>query len=134
MAEGTSTKSYDKTYEKAVFELLKKNWDYKNNRLNNVEIVNMETDRLRAEASEDNKKKSVNSSWFYSNVVPRVLKTIMDEFEVIQNIIDGVSGLNMELQRVKRLAAYVDALHKTLTMVQQLEDINSKGMASEKQQ
>ena len=26
------------------------------------------------------------------------------------------------------------ALHKTLTMVQQLEDINSKGMASEKQQ
>ena len=24
MAEGTSTKSYDKTYEKAVFELLKK--------------------------------------------------------------------------------------------------------------
>ena len=49
----------------------------------------METDRLRAEAAlqaeaaEDNKKKSVNSSWFYSNVAPRVLKTIMDELEVI---------------------------------------------------
>ena len=70
MAEGTSTKSYNETYEKAVFELLKKNWDYKNNRLNNSDIVNMETDRLRAEAAlqaeaaEDNKKKSVNSSWF----------------------------------------------------------------------
>ena len=134
MAEGTSTKSYDETYEKAVFELLKKNWDYKNNRLNNSDIVNMETDRLRAEAAEDNKKKSVNSSWFYSNVAPRVLKTIMDEFEVIQNMIDGASGLSMEIQSAKHLAAYVDAVHKTLTMVQQLEDINSKGMASEKQQ
>ena len=119
---------------------MKKNWDYKNNRLNNRDIVNMETDRLRAEAAlwaeaaEDNKKKSVNSSWFYSNVAPRVLKTIMDEFEVIQNMIDGVSGLSTEIQHVKHLAAYVDALHKTLTMVQQLEDINSKGMASEKQQ
>ena len=140
MAEGTSTKSYDETYKKAVFELLKKNWDYKNNRLNNSDIVDMETDRLQAEAAlwaeaaEDNKKKSVNSSWFYSNVAPRVLKTIMDEFEVIQNMIDGASGLSMEIQSVKHLAAYVDALHKTLTMVQQLEDINSKGMASEKQQ
>ena len=45
MAEGTSTKSYDETYKKAVFELLKKNWDYKNNRLNNSDIVDMETDR-----------------------------------------------------------------------------------------
>ena len=71
MAEGTSTKSYDKTYKKAVFELLKKNWDYKNNRLNNSDIVDMETDRLWAEAAEDNKKKSVNSSWFHSNVAPR---------------------------------------------------------------
>ena len=43
MAEGTSTKSYDETYKKAVFELLKKNWDYKNNRLNNSDIVDMET-------------------------------------------------------------------------------------------
>ena len=100
----------------------------------------METDRLQAEAAlwaeaaEDNKKKSVNSCWFYSNVAPRVLNTIMDEFEVIQNMIDGMSGLSMEIQSVKHLAAYVDALHKTLTMVQQLEDINSKGMASEKQQ
>ena len=51
MAEGTSTKSYDKTYEKAVFELMKKNWDYKNNRLNSRDIVNMETDRLWAEAA-----------------------------------------------------------------------------------
>ena len=134
MAEGTSTKSYDETYKKAVFELLKKNWDYKNNRLNNSDIVDMETDRLRAEAAEDNKKKSVNSGWFYSNVAPRVLKTIMDEFEVIQNMIDGMSGLSAEIQSVQHLAAYVDALHKTLTMVQQLEDINSKGMASEKQQ
>ena len=134
MAEGTSTKLYDNTYEKAVFELLKRNWDYKNNRLNNSDIVNMETDRLWAEAAEDNKKKSVNSSWFYSNVAPRVLKTIMDEFEVIQNMNDGASGLSTEIQSVKHLAAYVDALHKTLTMVQQLEDINSKGMASEKQQ
>ena len=139
MAEGTSTKSYDETYKKAVFELLKKNWDYKNNKLNNRDIVDMETDRLwaeaalRAKAAEDNKKKSVNSSWFYSNVAPRVLKTIMDEFEVIQNMIDGASGLSTEIQSVKHLAAYVDALHKTLTMVQQLEDINSKGMASEKQ-
>ena len=104
MAEGTSTKSYDETYKKAVFELLKKNWDYKNNRLNNSDIVDMETDRLqaeaalRAEAAEDNKKKSVNSSWFYSNVAPRVLKTIMDEFEVIQNMIDGASGLSMEMR------------------------------------
>ena len=49
-------------------------------------------------------------------------------------MIDGVSGLSMEIQCVKHLAAYVDALHKTLTMVQQLEDINSKGMASEKHQ
>ena len=62
MAEGKSTKSYDKMYEKAVFELLKKNWDYKNNRLNNIDIVNMETDRLwaeaalRAEAAEDKKE------------------------------------------------------------------------------
>ena len=77
MAEGTSTKSYDEMYKKAVFELLKKNWDYKNNRLNNSDIVDMETDRLqaeaalRAEAAEGNKKKSVNSSWFYSNVAPR---------------------------------------------------------------
>ena len=134
MPEGTSTKSYDEMYKKAVFELLKKNWDYKNNRLNNSDIVDMETDRLQAEAAEDNKKKSVNSSWFYSNVAPRVLKTIMDEFEVIQNMIDGASGLSTEIQSVKHLAAYVDALHKTLTMVQQLEDINSKGMASEKQQ
>ena len=140
MAEGTSTKSYDEMYKKAVFELLKKNWDYKNNRLNNSDIVDMETDRLRAEAAlwaeaaEDNKKKSVNSGWFYSNVAPRVLKTIMDEFEVIQNMIDGMSGLSAEIQSVQHLAAYVDALHKTLTMVQQLEDINSKGMASEKQQ
>ena len=134
MAEGTSTKSYDETYKKAVFELLKTNWDYKNNRLNNNDIVDRETDRLRAEAAEDNKKKSVNSSWFYSDVAPRVLKTIMDEFEVIQNMIDGASGLSTEVQSVKHLAAYVDALHKTLTMVQQLEDINSKGMASEKQQ
>ena len=100
----------------------------------------METDRLRAEAalraeaSEDNKRKPVNSGWFYSNVVPRVLKTSMEEFEVIQNIIDDVSGLQMEVRRVQHLAAYVDALHKTLTMMQQLEDINSKGMTSEKQQ
>ena len=63
MAEGTSTKSYDETYKKAVFELLKKNWDYKNNRLNNSDIVDMETDRLWAEAAlpteaaEDNNKK-----------------------------------------------------------------------------
>ena len=119
---------------------MKKNWDYKNNRLNNSDIVDRETDRLwaeaalGAEATEDNKKKSVNSSWFYSDVAPRVLKTIMDEFEVIQNMIDGASGLSTEIQSVKHLAAYVDALHKTLTMVQQLEDINSKGMASEKQQ
>ena len=134
MAEGTSTKSYDGIYKKAVFELLKTNWDYKNNRLNNSDIVDMETDRLRAEAAEDNKKKSVNSSWFYSNVAPRVLKTIMDEFDVIQNMVDGASGLSTEIQSVKHLAAYVDALHKTLTMMQQLEDINSKGMASEKQQ
>ena len=113
--EGTSTKSYDETYKKAVFELLKKNWDYKNNRLNNSDIVDMETDRLQAlqaEGAEDNKKKSVNSSWFYSNVAPRVLKTIMDEFEVIQNMIDGASGLSMEIQSVEHLAAYVDALHK----------------------
>ena len=134
MAEGTSTKSYDGIYKMAVFELLKKNWDYKNNRLNNSDIVDMETDRLQAEAAEDNMKKSVNSSWFYSNVAPRVLKTIMDEFEVIQNMINGASGLSTEIQSVKHLAAYVDALRKTLTMVQQLEDINSKGMASEKQQ
>ena len=140
MAEGTSTKSYDGIYKAALFELLKKNWDYKNNRLNNSDIVDMKTDRLRAEAAlqaeaaEDNMKKSVNSSWFYSNVAPRVLKTIMDEFEVIQNIIDGASGLSTEIQSVQHLAAYVDALHKTLTMVQQLEDINGKGMASEKQQ
>ena len=105
MAEGTSTKSYDETYKKAVFELLKTNWDYKNNRLNNNDIVDRETDRLRAEAAEDNKKKSVNSSWFYSDVAPRVLKTIMDEFEVIQNMIDGASGLSTEVQSVKHLAA-----------------------------
>ena len=140
MAEGTSTKSYDRIYKVAVFELLKTNLDYKNNRLNNSDIVDMEIDRLRAEAAlqaeaaEDNMKKSVNSSWFYSNVAPRVLKTIMDEFEVIQNMIDGASGLSTEIQSSKHLAAYVDALHKTLTLVQQLEDINSKGMASEKQQ
>ena len=76
--------------------------------------------KRRAEAAEDNQKKSVNSSWFYSNVAPRVLKTIMDEFEVIQNMIDGMSGLSAEIQSVQHLAAYVDALHKTLTMVQQL--------------
>ena len=139
MAEGTSTKSYDEMYKKAVFELLKKNWDYKNNRLNNSDIVDMETDRLRpeaalwAEAAEDNKKVS-ELQLVLQQCCPRVLKTIMDEFEVIQNMIDGASGLSTEIQSVKHLAAYVDALHKTLTMVQQLEDINSKGMASEKQQ
>ena len=41
-------------------------------------------------------------------------------------MIDGASGLSIEIQSVKHLTAYVDALHKTLTMVQQLEDINSK--------
>ena len=99
----------------------------------------METDRLRpeatlwAEAAEDNKKVS-ELQLVLQQCCPRVLKTIMDEFEVIQNMIDGASGLSTEIQSVKHLAAYVDALHKTLTMVQQLEDINSKGMASEKQQ
>ena len=139
MAEGTSTKSYDEMYKKAVFELLKKNWDYKNNRLNNSDIVDMETDRLWpeaalwAEAAEDNKKVS-ELQLVLQQCCPRVLKTIMDEFEVIQNMIDGASGLSTEIQSVKHLAAYVDALHKILTMVQQLENINSKGMASEKQQ
>ena len=76
----------------------------------------------------------MNSHWFYSNVAPRVLKSIMEEFEWLQDTIDGDSGLSQEIESMKHLAAYVDALHKTLTMVQQLEDVNSKGMLFHKQQ
>ena len=109
MAEGTSTK------------------------LTKSDIVKMKWDKFRAEAAEDKKSaiygSRTNSRWFYRNVVPRVLVTIMDEFELIQNNIDDGCGLCGEIQRFKHLAAHVDALHKTLTMVQQLEDFKNKEMA-----
>ena len=106
--------------------------------LTKSDIVKMKMDKFRTEVAEDKKSaiygSRTNSRWFYRNVVPRVFVTIMDEFELIQNHIDDGCGLSVEIQCVKHLATHVDALHKTLTIVQQLEDINSKGMASEKQQ
>ena len=47
----TPTRSYDDIYKEAVFELLKKNWDSKNDRCTNPDFVNKEIDRLRAEAA-----------------------------------------------------------------------------------
>ena len=97
MAEGTSTKSSDDAYEKAVLKLKKE------------------------------------LSWFHRNVAPRVLKNIIVEFESIQDNLDIQYGVWGEYRSIQNLAAYVDALHKTLTMVQQLEDINGKGMLSDRQ-
>ena len=109
MAEGTSTK------------------------LTKSDIVKMKWVKFRAKAAEDKKSaiygSRTNSHWFCRNVVPRVLVSIMDEFELIQDQIDDGGGLCREIQRVKHLAAHVDALHKTLTMVQQLEDLKNKEMA-----
>ena len=47
----TLTGSYDDMYKEAVFELLKTNWDAKNDRCTNWAFVNKELDRLWAEAA-----------------------------------------------------------------------------------
>ena len=63
--------------------------------------------KRKTETAEDRK------NWFYSNVAPRVLVSIMDEFELIQVQMDYTGGLSAEIQCFKSLATHVDALHKT---------------------
>ena len=47
----TSTGSYDNIYKEVVFELLKSNWDAKNDRCTNWAFVNRELDWLQVEAA-----------------------------------------------------------------------------------
>ena len=92
----TSTGSYDDTYKEAVFELLKSNWDAKNDKCTNWAFVNQEIDRLRIEAAlreraaEDKceappSKKSKNYSRLCTEIAPRAVNAILDVYEELQN-------------------------------------------------
>ena len=141
----TSTGSYDNMYKEAVFELLKTNWDAKNDRCTNWAFVNKELDRLRAEAAlreraaEDKceappPKKSKNYSRFCSEIAPRAVNAILDQYEKLRNIIDS-NGLTWPIiaEEDRRLTEQVDVLQKVCAVVEDVEDLTSKGMASEKQ-
>ena len=129
----TSTGSYDDMYKEAVFELLKTNWDAKNDRCTNWAFVNKEIDRLRAEAAlrkraaEDKceappPKKSKNYSRFYSELVPRAVNSILDEFEKVQisnEYVGGICGPG----KFETLIGHVDMLQKVCAVVEQMEDL-----------
>ena len=87
---------------------------------------------LRLETMENAKEESVDYSKFYSKFNPRALNVIMDEFEGIQDVLDNFS-MGMEMDRIRQLAEYVDDLQKMFTVIQQIEDLTSKRMASDKQ-
>ena len=81
---------------------------------------------------ENAQEKSVDYSKFYSKFNPRALNVIMDEFEGIQDVLDNFS-MGMEMDRIRQLAEYVDDLQKMFTVMQQIEDLTSKRMASDEQ-
>ena len=141
----TSTGSYDDMYKEAVFELLKTNWDAKNDRCTNWAFVNKELDRLRAEAAlreraaEDKceappPKKSKNYSRFCSKIASQAVNTILDEYEELQNKCESF-GLHWgpAEHRIEVITGQVDVLQKVCAVVEYIEDQTSKGMASEKQ-
>ena len=87
---------------------------------------------LRLETMENAQEESVDYSKFYSKFNPRASNVIMDEFEGIQDVLDNFS-MGMEMDRIRQLAEYVDDLQKMFTVMQQIEDLTSKRMASDKQ-
>ena len=87
---------------------------------------------LRLGTMENTQEESVDYSKFYSKFNPRALNVIMDEFEGIQDVLDNFS-MGIEMDRIRQLAEYVDDLQKMFTVMQQIEDLTSKRMASDKQ-
>ena len=150
MATRTSTRSYDNTYKEAIFELLKKNWDFKNDKCANSDFVDRETDRLRAEAALRAKAKEEKEAWaakkikedpmdnskFYRMIMsPTIWDSVNEEFESLQNSIEYNDFFDLygKHHEISYLAGYIDLLLKMFTLMQHMKNLTGKGMESDKQ-